>query len=661
MDKLKTGKQLLQSFLTLLISVSALLGCEDPSVQVSSLGKKLSAPTLKSTNPFDQSFSSQNYVHVSGACDTRVGDLSISFKISTSSAAAVDTSKSSSWNTPPLTSDLTGTSLSNIPSNDFNCADGIFDFYLTKNDILNLWGFDPNSSNISVTEIDLKGATLIGDTQILALLKSGSSTGNGGAVATQIKVQKQWPSGYAGSGQCESFNVFLTDSNGNYATSTSPVAFSISETIGSSTTSSSIFAYSSWNDCLAGQSGTLAGVQSFTIPAGQNSIQVIYPMPSSASAFDSVIQYKAISQGLTSAAADLVTLRNSSGTNHFLANDTTTSSNRLHKDICYPVSFKTYNYNRTEYSVLTALTFSLLPSNSKLKFYTSSNCSTEMTSFTIPSYSSSVVGGVRYVSDGTETSDNIRVAVTMSSASSGTYDLAPFAFDIDITGSNTLSKIDMWGPLQTTRSTCSAFYVMGLNDHWAAMPAPNPITVNLSSTANGVFYSDSYCLTASSSVTIPSGSLSAKVYWKGVASTTVGSYTTTAAASGLTSITRNLQILTPTISAFTISNSGAYTKNSCLPLTIYPADSLGPISALTSLNFSYYVSGSYSAMTVLYSDSSCSNALISNNSISLAPYNDVSYKVYLKSSTTESSSYMSLQVNAGSGTTIYQPLNITWQ
>ncbi|MBO9668864.1 MAG: hypothetical protein J7501_18850, partial [Bdellovibrio sp.] len=159
--------------LTVLAFSSLLLtGCEDPGVNISTLGLKLAAPQLKGTNPFDQDFDSQNYAHIQGTCDTRVGDISISLN-------------DNNWQTPPVTPDTTGTSLGSV-TNDINCADGVFDVYLTKADLTSLWGITVAADGgTDVDSILIKGETIIGETKTLTLLdpKQSGSPGSGSGTA----------------------------------------------------------------------------------------------------------------------------------------------------------------------------------------------------------------------------------------------------------------------------------------------------------------------------------------------------------------------------------------------------------------------------------------------------------------------------------------------
>ncbi len=642
------------------LATATLTGCDDPAVEVGTLGKKLSAPALKSTSPFDQNFDSQKYVHISGSCDNRVGDLSVSFKLSTSSATTGSTSPTAAqiasaaqWHTPPSSPDVTGTSLTGPITNDVNCADGVFDFYLTKNDLYALWGFDGSSNNNDVDAIYLKGATLIGDTQILSLIDPKTGGNN---VASKIVIEKQWPRGFAGSGHCESFNVFLTDGNGNGASASTPVTFNLSQAVGG--TSANTFAYTSWDLCNAAYTtGATAGVNSFTIPAGQNNIQLMVPMPTDASYFDKVFSFSVTSTGLITGNPSSVTLRDSSSTIHrWLAMDPN-GGNRFHKDICYPIQFNRHIYSGGYDTSATALNISLSSTNSKLNFYSDTGCATSTSSFSITANSSSVTGYVRYNSDATDTSD-VRIPVTLTSADSS-YDLAPFTAEIDVQGASVASQIDLWGPKEIDRANCTAFMAVAQNNHYAQIPASSDIQVNLTSTATGVFYSSSDCSgSIASSVTISSGKTSSYVYFRGTPSTTAGTFSMTVSASGYTSTTRDLVIDQPNASDFNLTITATATKNTCIPMTLSPKDAIGVIPATGNITFAYSFSGTYASASHFYTDSACTTAAGSSSNV-LSPSNN-SYTVYLKSSTVETITNGTFSVTFNNGTSVSNSLSITW-
>lgn len=640
----------------LALSASALTGCEDPAVEVGVLGKKLSAPALKGTSPFDQSFSSQNYVHITGSCDTRVGDVSVSFKIGSktgsgsagTSPTSTEIANAAMYHTPSSSPDLTGTSLTGPIVNDVNCADGVFDFYLTKNDLLSVWGFDGTSTNIDVTVIYIKGSTLIGDTQVLTLTDPKGSNGSGGNVATKIAVEKQWPHGFAGSGRCEGFNVFLTDANNNWASSSAPVTFSLSQAKGGSA-ATTVFGYSSWETCNSSLINPIAGVSSFTIPAGQNSIQIMIPMPSDVGSLDQTFSISAISSGLNSATADSYILRNSASSRRWLTADSP-GNNRIYKDICYPTKFSRYNYTGSYETTDAAIDVTPISANAKLKYFNDASCTNQTTTFSIPASIASVSGYVKYVSDANDTASSLRIPITFANTNAN-YDFASYRVDVDLSASATVTRVDFWGPNYIQRGYCSSYRVVRANNYMTPIPDPgSSLTVSLSSTASGTFYPYSGCTgTPLSQVTIGYGSADTEVYFKPDGVLTPGTYTVTASAPGLTSMVRDMKVTAASATNYTLNQlfGSVLAQDTCSAMKIYTYDSNSNPSSDVPISILYYSSGLSIATDVqLYRDPSCSTAITQNTATTLTSSGSQYYMVYIKSTALTGSSFsLNLQVN----------------
>ncbi len=173
-----------KSLLRVLLSMTLLTGCESPDLEVSSLDKKLPAPVLKGSSPFDQDLEEQNYVRIQGSCDTRVGNIYLSFD-------------KQNWHQPPLSPDLTGTTLGAL-TNDRDCTDGSFDIYLTKNDLQSIWGLQTGDDGTDVDYVYLKGETLIGETNILTIIDSSGPGTGGNSPASKMALEKTWPRAAAG-------------------------------------------------------------------------------------------------------------------------------------------------------------------------------------------------------------------------------------------------------------------------------------------------------------------------------------------------------------------------------------------------------------------------------------------------------------------------------
>lgn len=263
-----SSKHLHIIFLSTAILVS---GCKDPDVSVGSLGKKLPAPVLTGPSPFSQNFDLQGYARLQGICDSRIGNVFISFDQTT-------------WPVTPASPDIGTSTLPAGTTNDINCADGVFDIYVTENDLLNIWNISPANHPASLF---IKGETAIGDSEILTIknTSTGGGSNSGPGPAAKIGLEKTWPRGFAGTLQCESFRVNLLDSNGHRgAVSTVPVSFQIQRP-----TTGNINAYTSWSDC----SNSLGALTTFTIPTGSDGMDVYYRFP--AGPIDTSINFSIIS------------------------------------------------------------------------------------------------------------------------------------------------------------------------------------------------------------------------------------------------------------------------------------------------------------------------------------------------------------------------------
>ncbi|QDK36598.1 hypothetical protein DOE51_02775 [Bdellovibrio sp. NC01] len=644
------------------MSFAILAGCEDPAVEVASLGKKLSAPTLKSASPFDQTFDGNNYVHMSGICDNRVGDLSVSFVIGTNNSTTTGTTTSSGptaaqiaaaamYHSPALSSDISGTTLQTTPTNDINCADGVFDFYITKKDIASIWGFDASDDSIDVSQIMMKGSTLIGDTQVLVMTDKNSNGGSSN-IATKIVLEKQWPRGLAGGGRCESFNVFLTDGNGNYATNSTATSFTINKGIAGST--GPVGGYLTWSDCNNAVSGASSAipVSTFTLPAGQNSMQVIVIMPSTG--YDSTFTYQAASANLASGAADSVLLRDPSSTRTWVAVDPNTS-HKIHKDICYPLGFDQYSYSGGYYAGSSQVVVTPTAANTNLKFYSDASCGTAITEFNIASGNYHAGVYVKYVSVASDSSDE-RIKVGLTTDKPANIDAASFILEVDKTGSATVSQLDMWGPNEIQRGTCNAYMGILANNHFAPIPATTDVTVGLTTTATGSFYSDSYCTTTISSLAFSPGQWNKLYYFKTETNVTPQSYSLNLYSSGLTSMSRSLKVNAGPAISYSINimhSPQSLATGQCTEIALYTSESSGELVAQLPVNVTIATTGLADLSTVkFYTDASCANPISNSVATAIQPYNSNSYRLYALSTNTnysETSVGLSLMVGFGSG------------
>lgn len=549
------GAKLLLSLMLL----GTLAGCRETETSVSSLGRKLPAPSLKGTSPFDQDFESQNYARFQGTCDLRVGLIYVSF----------DNQK---WAAVPATPTLTNTSLAANTQNDNDCSDGIFDFYITKVDLEDIWGISAGASITSdkVDYIYIKGATLIGDTETLTLIDSKTpGGGNSGGTTHTIRLNKSWPEGAAGLNQCGYLTASIVDSSGQSTSYSLPVTFNIKMSANGS--SSFIRAYTSWSDCEQRVNDT----DTFSIPKDQNSVQIVYRFPTS-SAGDTLSFQVANNSALTAGPATAVILKDGSQNERWLA---TEGLNQIFKDICYPLTIRANSYDNASSSSSDVLDFT--SSDNRVKFYSSSNCSSEITRVSFPSESDLEIY-IKFTPSGSETLSFIPFEFTVSGASGVSnvyqYASATFKMTADITNKNLATKLGFWGPQEVINGHCNSIQIVSMNENNTQIPVNGKVSLSLASGSAGQFFSNNDCNTVLSTPNIAANSSSVTVYFKAAA--TPGTYTLTASGSGLTG-TQSLTIKSvPTL--FKLTTTSAPGNTTCTALVVQIWDGAGLLTAAQS-------------------------------------------------------------------------------
>ncbi len=612
--------------LFLIAATTLLAGCEDPAVSVSTLGRKLAAPVLTSSSPFDQDMDTQNYVEIKGTCDPRVGPVMISFD-------------DINYHSAPTSPDTTNTTLGSI-TNDNDCSDGKFDIYVTAADLLKTWGITANSNTSSVDNIYIKGSTFFGDTRTLIIPdpKKGSSDHVG--AAAKLALRKTFPKDFGGAGQCEMFTVFVTDANGNETSAVTAATFSVQGTAGTSSS-----AYLTASDCSSNYN-----VQStFSIPASKSQLMIYVRMPTTP--IDTVLGFTltSVSGGLSAPmAATPVTLRDPASSRRFIA--LTDAPGSLYKNVCYPVTLQRMDYYKSSPYMTGSINVYPTPSDPKLVFYSESDCNTNSKTSVI-TFGTSTNQAKTYVryEPGTVTSTSnftkVDIAYTVSDSN---YDNPSFPVRIDLSNKTTIANVDFWGPNTISRSNCNAYTVVTANGNWTAIPADKDYIFNFTSTsavAGLEFYSDASCSTALSSLTVTQGAVMTKVYVKSTAgqnSTSQISMTST----GLNTVTRDVVVsVAATNASFETAQSSTLTKGSCNYLMLSLVDSTGStIPALNPINLSFSnASGAAAGDITLYTDSSCTSTAYAENVLApIAPYNSTQYKFYVKVSSSFAGSSLSL-------------------
>ncbi|QDK44094.1 hypothetical protein DOM22_02435 [Bdellovibrio sp. ZAP7] len=614
--------------LFLIAATTFLAGCEDPAVSVSTLGRKLAAPVLTSSSPFDQDMDTQNYVEITGTCDPRVGPVVISFD-------------DINYHSAPTSPDTSNTTLGSV-TNDNDCSDGKFDIYVTAADLLSIWGITVNSDSSSVDNIYIKGSTFFGDTRTLTIPDPKKGSGENVGSAAKLALRKIFPKDFGGAGQCEMFTVFVTDANGNETSTGTAATFSVNPPAGTS-----ISTYKSIADC----SSSYSPQTSFTIAANKSQLQIYVKMPTTP--IDTVLGFTvtSLSGGLTAAtAATPVTLRDPASSHRFIS--MTDAPGTLYKNVCYPITMQRLDYNKTSGSMTDSISLTLAPSDAKLLFYTADDCnsSSKTSSVFFASYVSQSKIYVRYEPGNTTSTTNFTKVEVNYTVSDANYDNPSFPVRVDLSNKTTIANVDFWGPTTVSRSYCSPYTVVTANGNWTPVPADKDYTFNFSSssTVAGLeFYSDSNCTNALSNLVVTQGAVMSKVYVKSSAGQNSTSVITMT-ATGMNPVSREVSV-SVVATGFGFETAPSYTlaKGSCNYVMLTLNDYAGIIPALNPINLAFSnSSGAAAGDVTLYTDSSCSSTAFAENVYApIAPYNSNQYKFYIKLSSSYSGSSLSLIFN----------------
>lgn len=520
----------------------ALASCKAPDVAVTSLGKKLSSPQLKSgtLSPFDQDMDQVGYVRIQGICDVRVGEISLSFD-------------EKSWVVPPLTPDTTGVTGLNGVTNDINCSDGTFDFYLTKKDLIDKWGIDPDSST-QVNAIFIRGDTLIGFTHVLKIVNRDSNNG----VPALVGVNKWNPQGFAGSGQCEPISFQVYTQKGHNTSSTSVVNVSLGVLSGSKYNPT--MAYANREDCVSGTNAA----SSFSMPAGTSYFTVYYKFPSTGTS----ITLKVMSASpLVSDEKPLeVTLRAADSASSYRWLALQTQNGNIYKNLCVPASVWTHRYDGDLAADNEVRTIALNSGDSRLKFYYNSSCTTPIAQVSIAAGAYKADTYVKFTPTGAETSDFVSVAINLDvTGSSMTYDFLTQWLNVDLTSASTPTKLNIMAPDSTQAGICLPLGIGALNSNHTAVPfgESRSFSVTMAGVSRTIF-SDSDCLDEVQVPTTNPTNLVENFYI--IASAPVsGTHSLVATVTGISSAQQNIYVKKPgsIISAGNIDATSGPGDTSC--------------------------------------------------------------------------------------------------
>ncbi len=563
-----------------LFSTFALASCKEPDVQVSTLGKKLPAPILTGSSPFDQEFEDQGYARLQGTCDTRVGTILVSFN-------------KESWHSPPTNPDVASTTLAAGTKNDTDCADGKFDIYITRNDLYAIWGITSGEDGDDVNYIQVKGTTLVGDTEILTLEDLNKNNG----AASLVHIEKTYPRGFAGKDQCETFRIFLSTANGQEASHSSDVSFKLTQQSPSATGTSFIAAFKSRDDCLGGAAPRTA----FTIPAGRSSLEVFYRFPTSVDILDFGISNLS---ALTAGPVTRVTLRS---LDLYRWLDMEEYLHQIYKNKCYPIKFtaKDYYGNIALFSTLEKI--SLFSSNSSVKFYSDSGCTGEQTEFTPGSGASSLQAWIKYIPSGAELSNftSFDLATNNPESNLHTYDFSPVRYHVDLSESGTANKVGFWGQRELENGTCGRYQIVAMNENNTPIAVNGSLLVNLSTEEVNVgefYFSQADCednISSISQIGMSAGQIFKEVFFR--PSTAPGKYHFKVTAAGMSYERPELNV-TSTAYRYEFLPFD-FAAGACKPVQIKIVDRAGlPVMATRTYTA---ILNSSPGPSRLYSDPSC--------------------------------------------------------
>ncbi|WP_413583421.1 hypothetical protein [Bdellovibrio sp. HCB288] len=626
-----------KSLLLIMLSAAFLSGCKDPEVAVSTLGRKLAAPVLSSSSPFDQDMEEQGYVRISGSCDTRVGPVVIGFT-------------EDSFHSPPTSPNTSGTSLGSI-TNDSDCSDGSFDIYLTSADLLSIWGIDATDDNDDVEHILIKGETWFGDTRTLTITNN-RTPGSGNTIATHVTLRKVFPADFAGAGQCEMFNAYATDSNGNETSTNTAVTFAVQDS-----RSSGINYYLNGTDCT----NSTQSVSSLSIPAKQGMITFYARMPTSP--VDSIIGFTPVimSGGLQAAAATNVTLRDPASNRRFIA--LIDAPGTIYKNVCQPITLQRMTYSKNSAYETASLTVDVAPSDAKLEFFTENDCNASSKTSSIvfgPSISNATTY-IKYNYSGASSNNQVKVNLNYT-VSDVNYDNPAYVVRVDLSNDTVVAKIDLGGPSNISRSQCAMYKVNLANSSWTAVPADQTYIVSVTSTntmAGLQLYEDATCINSVSSLTIPQGQLNKTFYVKSTAAQN-SSTQVTVSTSSLTSTPRGISVSVEAmyyVHNLAVSNSPL--RDTCSWMTLSYLDAYNvQIPASTPIQLSFYTtSAGANGKVQFYTDASCLNPYQENTVFTVNPYGTFDYKLYMKVDGSYTDTMLNLTLNTSGALFTAPPFN----
>lgn len=529
------------ALLTALALASA--ACSKTPVDVSSLGLKLSAPQLK-TNPFDQDIDTQGFVEVAGSCSEISGLVYVSMD-------------GNSWYGIPDTTTYTIGGVTSTKTNDTDCSDNSFSFFLTI-DLASSWVGHAITKD-DITQLFFRTEGIMGESEQVVINDGNNNPGPPNPSVITLILSKDYPSGFAGSNHCEQIIAGLYDDQGRSASVSTPTPFTINRN-GTNTVT-----YPTYNDCATGTNAS----PTENIPAYQSSVRTYVrfsgtgSVPLKISTTSSDVQYSSTAQNFP--------LRNLTAQQFIAFED---APFRIYKQKCYPITMKMHHYDGSDYSG--SFDFDLTSSSSDLKFYSDSLCNTDQTTFTVSS-SPSLTIYARYNSS-TSGADYPAFTMTATPNAAAGVDPTTRRIEIDQSANSTVTQYSWQGPTSINTGQCQPYDLVSKNSNGTALPMTTGKTFTLAVTSSsGNFYYDASCSSTISSLLLYTQSYQQRIYFKPTTSV-AGTYN----ISGISGSDTPAYSLNVTPSFENIVLSGTWNNGACQAFTLSYVDGMYHAFSMTS-------------------------------------------------------------------------------
>lgn len=496
------------------------LGCTVPDVKLELLSKEMPGPVLKTGGVENVDFpDTQKFLEFGGSCDLRTKSLKVGFKkegLSQISYEAVP-SVSAYYRYPGdiYTTDIT---------NDLDCSNGDFSFILSLQFILGLAevATADELKDQQIEAIYITGETLIGDTKPMILPVGGNGDGPHQNQATKLVLRKFNPWNAASKYNCVPVNLAYLDNNNFPGYIPNEGVYAIVD--GNST---QLTSYRDINECISAINPSVT----FPIPQG-NPYLVRYLK------FDTLgtqsIQLAYISGHSLDVSSSMINLqiRDGSATDYRFLSFNYDTPRSIARGACYLVTVRVHFGDGTEdsYSNRTAVLVNLSSTNSGVKFFSDSSCSTQVSSVSIPNGISQQSFWISYPGSAAPSEQILFNQIIANGTGQLNAGPTPLFIDsnenfvhIDDTAHNMIEHIYLGLPQNMLVGACNSVHLETSNRNGTPIPVPaGGLTLNLhESSVNFDIFSSPSCYPPSmTSSSIESGKFQKELYIKGLNAST---------------------------------------------------------------------------------------------------------------------------------------------